>query len=194
MSLAQKITGCISVIRKLSSKFNPYISKHSPRSSKIFHISGTECLLALEANLSFFYRKYMSEIEEHKRLFFCIVVDDEPLAQQVLENYIGRINELKLVAKCESVEEALTLLKLASVDIVFLDLDLKTIKGTELITKMQLFNECKYYIVITSAVSPEKNLPFDHGNNIVLIDYLTKPFSFEVFLKAILKIFEQIKT
>jgi two-component SAPR family response regulator len=131
----------------------------------------------------------MNEIEVHKRLFFCIVVDDEPLAQQVIQNYIDRISELKLVAKCESVEEAFTVLKSVSVDIVFLDLDLKTINGTDLIAKMRHLDDRKYYIIITSAVSPQKRPTFDHDNNVVLIDYLTKPFSFDIFQKSVRKIF-----
>ena len=72
------------------------------------------------------------------KLAFCIVVEDEPLAQQVIENYIGRISELKLVAKCESVDEAFTVLKLTPIDIVFLDIHLNAISGIELIEKLRI--------------------------------------------------------
>jgi two-component system LytT family response regulator len=131
----------------------------------------------------------------HKNVLLCIIVDDEPLAQQVLENYIQRTADLKLVAKCESVEEAIETLKANEIDIVFLDLDLKTTRGTEVISKMKGIREGKFFIVITSAAFPanlnSKQVFTD--DHIVLVDYLTKPFSLTRFQDAIRKVVEHFE-
>jgi response regulator of citrate/malate metabolism len=124
-----------------------------------------------------------------KKILFCIVVDDEPLAQRVLENYIHRVSELRLVATCESVEEAFEVLQSNQVDILFLDLNLQTNNGMELIQQISKPSD-RYYIIISSAISPNqvdlKDI-FNRGD-ILLIDHLTKPFSFDRFMEAIQKI------
>ncbi|WP_073143585.1 LytR/AlgR family response regulator transcription factor [Chryseolinea serpens] len=120
----------------------------------------------------------------------CIVIEDEPLGQQVLENYILRMNSLKLVAVCESVDEAFTVLKAQEVDVVFLDMQLKASWGTDLISKLKQRSEHRYYIVITSATLAEsidtKKIFIE--NHVVLIDHLTKPIAFSSFEAAVNKI------
>lgn len=66
---------------------------------------------------------------------FCLIVDDEPLAQDVLGTYIGRIDQLKLVCKCESIEEASEVLSSRPIDVVFLDLNLGSVSGIDLVKK-----------------------------------------------------------
>jgi two-component system LytT family response regulator len=124
-----------------------------------------------------------------KKLLFCMVIEDEPLAQQVLENYIRRVKELKLVAKCESIEEAIATLNSSHIDVVFLDLNLKTEYGTEILKTLKASNKL-YYTIITSAISQEQliNSIVFQDIDIRLTDHLTKPFSFERFLDAIHKI------
>lgn len=124
-----------------------------------------------------------------KNLLFCIIVDDEPLAQQVLENYVSRIPELELVAKCETAEEALEVLSSRKIDLVFLDLHLNTTNGTEILTKKKLV-QGRYYIIVTSAsLSNELNIKEAFNTeDVILIEYLKKPFSFNQFSAAIHKL------
>lgn len=125
-----------------------------------------------------------------KNLLFCIIVDDEPLAQQVIENYVSRIQELKLVAKCENVEEAFEVLSSTKIDLVFLDLHLNATSGTEVLAKLKKSGEGRYYIIITSASLPKELNVQETFNtrDVVLIDYLKKPFSFDLFSAAINKL------
>jgi response regulator of citrate/malate metabolism len=125
-----------------------------------------------------------------EKVLFCIIVEDEPLAQKVLENYISQVDALKLVAKCQNIEEAFNTLMSGQVDIIFLDLNLNTENGLELIRRSSALRKTRYYVIITSAISP-RNLHDSHTfdlSSIQLIDYLTKPFSYERFESAIQKI------
>lgn len=128
-------------------------------------------------------------------LIFCIVIEDEPLAQQLLENYINKIDQLKLVAKCDQLEKVFEMLESTHVDVVFLDLELNSFGGIDIIRYMKKEDHKKYYIIITSAASPKEidiNRVFNTPN-IVFIDYLRKPFSFDVFKNAINKLQEILK-
>jgi response regulator of citrate/malate metabolism len=53
----------------------------------------------------------------------CLVVDDEPIAQQILENYINQIDALHLIGKCSNAFEALNFLHQTQTDIIFLDIN-----------------------------------------------------------------------
>lgn len=122
---------------------------------------------------------------------FCLIVDDEPLAQQVLENYIARVDQLELVCKCESVEEAYEVINTQPIDVVFLDLNLGAMSGIDLMKKT-VDQKKKVYLIITSSLSPEqvKWETSIQSDNFVLVDHLTKPFSFQQFLKSIEKVKE----
>lgn len=139
------------------------------------------------------YKHYTPPDQGKKKVLLCIVVEDEPLAQQVLENYIHRIGELKLIAKCESVEEAYDVISSNEVDVVFLDLQLKTAAGVELFQKLKCSDTNRYYIVITSAIPPQqlKINNVSPSDCICLVDHLTKPFSFDRFLDAVYKILDK---
>lgn len=125
-----------------------------------------------------------------KNVLLCIIVDDEPLAQQVLENYINRTDELTLVATCESVDEAIDVLKVNQADLIFLDLDLKTVRGTEIVGQLKALQQGKYFIVITSAASPHRLNAAEvfTDDQVVLVDYLSKPFSLARFQDAVRKV------
>lgn len=133
----------------------------------------------------------VSESGVQKEFIFCLVVDDEPLAQNVLETYIGRMAQLEIVGKCDSVNQALSLLKTKSVDIIFLDLNLKTTNGSELINEIRQFPGNRYYIIITSAVLP-KNTSLWGTKNAIIVDGLTKPISYESFKTAVQKAINQM--
>jgi two-component system LytT family response regulator len=126
----------------------------------------------------------------HEHTVFCLIVEDEPLAQQVLENYIQRMPELKIVTQCESVEAAFEALTTNKVDLIFLDLNLEATSSVELINKIQTSRNSRYYIVITTATTRITFNPQTIFNSpkVRLIDYLTKPFSFEQFHTAVQKV------
>ncbi|MBA4058583.1 MAG: hypothetical protein C0490_27960 [Marivirga sp.] len=126
-----------------------------------------------------------------ENILFCLVVDDEPLAQQVLENYIGRVDQLELVCKCESVEEAYEVINSRPIDVLFLDLNLGSLSGIDLVKKKGSPKK-KVYLIITSSLSPEQ-VKWENSiqtDNFILVDHLTKPFSFNQFLQSIKKVNE----
>jgi response regulator of citrate/malate metabolism len=121
---------------------------------------------------------------------FCLIVEDEPLAQEVLENYINRLDQLKLVCKCESVEEAFDIISSQHIDVVFLDLNLGSISGIDLVKKVTQQMQKRYYLIITSSMLPDQ-IKSDTAflpDNFILVDHLTKPFSFNQFLQSIKKV------
>lgn len=109
----------------------------------------------------------------------CIIVDDEELARTLLENYINRLPYLKLVGKCSNPIEALVLLQNQSVDLIFLDIQMPEMIGTDFLKSLSH----KPMVVFTTAY-PEYAL---EGFELDVVDYLLKPFPFERFLKAVNK-------
>ena len=114
----------------------------------------------------------------------CIIVDDEPLAQQVLETYIQRIGTLELIAKCENAMEAYEVLHHEKIDVMFLDIQMPVITGVEFLRTLQN----PPAVIFTTAYTDFAM----EGYDLNVTDYLLKPFSFERFLKAINKATEQI--
>jgi two-component system, LytTR family, response regulator len=117
---------------------------------------------------------------------YCIIVEDEPLAQKVLETYISRVSTLKLVSKYDRLEDAFSILTTDEVDVIFLDLNLKDESGMTLLTALGESSRRIYYVIVTSAITLS-DFEKEHrstGGNVVIIDYLSKPFSFDRFVKA----------
>ncbi len=110
----------------------------------------------------------------------CIIVDDEPLAQEVLETYIKRIDTLHLTAKCKSAFEAMNVLHTEQIDIMFLDIKMPTLSGLEMLKTID--NPPK--VILTTAFSEFGAESYEYG----VTDYLLKPISFERFLRAVNKI------
>lgn len=110
----------------------------------------------------------------------CLIVDDEPLARQLLEQYVKKIPQLELVQSCGNPVDAIEILRNNNVDILFLDIQMPEITGISLLKILQK----KPYIVLTTAYS-EYAL---EGYELDVTDYLLKPITFERFLKAVEKI------
>lgn len=113
-----------------------------------------------------------------------LIVDDEPLAQEVLEAHIGRIPELHLVKKCSNAIEAKEALMENSIDLMFLDIQMPQITGVEFLKSL----ENPPLTIFTTAFS---NYAVE-GFELNAIDYLLKPVSFDRFSKAVEKAKEQI--
>ena len=109
----------------------------------------------------------------------CMIVDDEPLAIDVLENHLQRMPNVELVAKCNNALEAAQTLKLKDVDLLFLDIQMPEITGIEFLKSI----ENPPLVIFTTAYS-EYAL---EGFELDAIDYLLKPISFDRFQKAVQK-------
>jgi DNA-binding LytR/AlgR family response regulator len=114
-----------------------------------------------------------------------IIVDDEPLAQDVLETYIEKIPELNLVGKCSNALEANDMLKSQSIDLMFLDIQMPQLTGIDFLKTLS-----KPPMVIFTTAYP--NYALD-GFELNALDYLLKPISLERFMKAVNKALEQFE-
>ncbi len=112
----------------------------------------------------------------------CLVVDDEPLAQDVLENYIERTPGLALVKKCSNAIQANAVLHKHHVDLIFLDIQMPEINGVEFMKSLKNAPA----VIFTTAFSKYAV----EGFNLDAMDYLLKPISFDRFLKAVNKVMD----
>jgi len=110
----------------------------------------------------------------------CLLIDDEPPALKVLASYISNINGLEIVAQCKNAIEALDVLHQKPVDVIFLDIKMPKILGTEFLKNLS--NPPK--VIFVTAY---RDYAVD-GYELDAVDYLVKPVSFERFFKAITKL------
>jgi two-component system, LytTR family, response regulator len=116
----------------------------------------------------------------------CIIIEDEPLATKKLETFIQRIPFLELVASFENAIQSLTFLKSKTIDLILLDIQMEQLTGIQF---LETLTE-RPYIIITSAYA-EYALK---GYELRVFDYLLKPFSFERFLAAVNKVYDDMQT
>ena len=109
----------------------------------------------------------------------CIIVDDEPLARNLLTEYVRKIPYLELVEVCASPLAALEVLRRQPVDLLFLDIQMPEITGLTLLKVLQQ----KPLVVFTTAYSEYALESYD----LDVVDYLLKPISFDRFLRAVEK-------
>ncbi|HTE11928.1 MAG TPA: response regulator transcription factor [Chitinophagaceae bacterium] len=110
----------------------------------------------------------------------CIIVEDEPLAAEILEDYIRQIAFLELKGICRNAISAMEILQKSRIDLIFLDIHLPKIKGVDFVKTLKNPPQ----IIITSAYQ-EYAL---QGYELNVIDYLLKPIEFNRFLMAVNKI------
>jgi two-component system LytT family response regulator len=114
----------------------------------------------------------------------CLALDDEPLALDILANYINKMPSLILVKACTDPLEALSLIQQGKVDLLFLDIQMPTLTGIQFLRVMN--GKCK--TILTTAYSEYALEGYDYD----VADYLLKPISFERFLKAVQKAVGQL--
>ncbi|MFK7799165.1 MAG: LytR/AlgR family response regulator transcription factor [Aureispira sp.] len=112
-----------------------------------------------------------------------ILVDDEPLAQEIVETHISKFPNLKLLAKCNNAVEALQALKEHEVDLMFLDIQMPQISGIDFLKTLPSPPK----VILTTAFS---EYALD-GYDLNVVDYLLKPISFDRFAKAVNKAVSQ---
>ncbi|MFI5186548.1 MAG: LytR/AlgR family response regulator transcription factor [Chitinophagales bacterium] len=115
----------------------------------------------------------------------CIIVEDEILAQQVIQNHLEKINAFELAGICSNVPEAIDVLNKQQVDVIFLDIQLPGMTGLNFLRSLSTFP----LIVLTTAYSEYALESYEFN----VVDYLLKPISFERFSKAIHKIIDSLK-
>jgi DNA-binding LytR/AlgR family response regulator len=110
----------------------------------------------------------------------CIAVDDEPLALNIIKNYVSKIPFLKLQKTFSDGISVIDYLATNETDLIFLDIEMSGLSGTQLLRTLK--NKPK--IIVTTAFRDYAIDAFD----LEVSDYLLKPFSFERFLKAVERI------
>ena len=112
-----------------------------------------------------------------------IIVDDEPLALDVLETYISKIPQLELIGRYSNALEANEALQNNEVDLMFLDIQMPQLTGTDFVKTLQ-----NPPMVVFTTAYPNYAI---QGFDLNALDYLLKPVSLERFMKAVNKAFEQ---
>ena len=111
---------------------------------------------------------------------YCIIVEDEPIAAGILEDFIRQVPFLKLVGKCPDAVYAAEVLLEQPVDVMFLDLNLPGLKGLDFLRTLQR----RPQVILTTAHHEFALESYDLG----VVDYLLKPIDFDRFMKAVLKL------
>lgn len=112
----------------------------------------------------------------------CIIVDDEPLALEILSDYVSKTDSLELIATYTNPIEAFSSIDREKIELVFLDVQMPELTGIQF---MKLLGN-KAKVVLTTAYSEYALDGYDHN----IVDYLLKPISFDRFQKAVQKINE----
>lgn len=116
----------------------------------------------------------------------CLIIDDEPLAIEIVESYLNRVEGVTIVGKCTNPLAAITILNKHQVDLVFLDIEMPNITGIELVKSLDNLPQ----FIFTTAY-PEYAL---EGFELNATDYLVKPIPFHRFLKAISRAKEKFES
>jgi DNA-binding LytR/AlgR family response regulator len=111
-----------------------------------------------------------------------MIVDDEPLARDLIRGHIEKLENFEIVAECNNAMKALSVLREKHVDLVFMDIQMPQITGIEFLKTLKHPPK----VIITTAYR-EYAL---EGFELDVVDYLLKPITFERFLKAVNKYYQ----
>ncbi|WP_024769370.1 LytR/AlgR family response regulator transcription factor [Aquimarina macrocephali] len=117
--------------------------------------------------------------------YTCLIIDDEPLARELIETYLNKLPDFELIASCSSAIEASSILSTTKIDLLFLDIEMPVLKGTDFFKNLVY----KPKVIFTTAY---RDYAVD-GFELNAVDYLLKPIFFERFFLAIQKFLEQEK-
>ena len=115
----------------------------------------------------------------------CLVVDDEPLSQEVIAEFVNACPELNLAGICSDALEAGEFMKNLSVDLLFLDINMPRLSGIGFVKSLK---EPPLFVIVTAY--PEFAL---EGFEVNAVDYLVKPVSFERFRKTVNRVLERME-
>lgn len=109
----------------------------------------------------------------------CVIIDDEPLAVDLLKEFVNKVDSLELVNTFTNAIDAISIINQSNVDLIFLDIEMPHFSGIDFINAI----EKKPLIIFTTAYS---NYAVE-GFNLGAVDYLVKPIPFHRFLKSVLR-------
>jgi DNA-binding LytR/AlgR family response regulator len=112
----------------------------------------------------------------------CLIVDDEPPAREILKQHIAGVEALELVGTCSNAVEAISFLKDHQTDLIFLDIQMPQLPGTNFIRTLKSPPK----VIFTTAFRKYAL----EGFELDAVDYLLKPISFERFLKGVNKVLQ----
>ena len=115
----------------------------------------------------------------------CLIIDDEPLAINVIKNYLNDINDIVVVDTFSNAIDAINFLKNNHIDLIFLDINMPVFDGLSFIKSLEI----KPLIVITTAYKEYAAETYE----LDVTDYLVKPISFPRFMKSVNKVFSNIE-
>ncbi len=115
----------------------------------------------------------------------CLVVDDEPLATELLTKHIDQFPQLELVGSCWNAIEALDVIKTKTIDLIFLDIQMPGLTGIDLVRSMQQ----RPSIIFTTAYREYAVESYE----LDVVDYLLKPITIDRFFKSINKYLDTLE-
>jgi DNA-binding LytR/AlgR family response regulator len=118
------------------------------------------------------------------KIYNCLIVDDEPIAREVIQTYCNHFSNLKVVASCGNAIEAKSIFNEIKVDILFLDINMPVLDGISFLKTLRKQPQ----VIFTTAYKEFATDAFD----LAACDYLLKPFSLERFIIAVDKALEKL--
>lgn len=120
-----------------------------------------------------------------KMILKTLIIDDEPLAQNVLRKYAEDIKSIEIKGFCKDALEAMEIIEKQPIDLIFLDINMPKLSGIEFLKTLKN----PPMVILTTAYTDYAM----EGYELNVLDYLVKPFSFVRFLKAVQKAEQQIQ-
>ena len=114
-----------------------------------------------------------------------LVIDDEPLAQNVIKKYTEDIKSIDIIGFCKNAIEAIEIMGNQTIDLIFLDINMPKLSGIEFLKTLKN----PPLVILTTAYSEYAM----EGYELNVLDYLVKPFAFARFLKAVQKAEQQLQ-
>jgi len=115
----------------------------------------------------------------------CLIVDDEPLAVDVIRCFVAQMDELELVGTCENALDAMSRLQADPIDLLFLDIQMPLLDGLELLRILRHPPK----VIVTTAYRNYAVESFE----LEVQDYLVKPIAFSRFVKAVSRVVQQLR-
>lgn len=112
----------------------------------------------------------------------CLIIDDEPLARDLVRNHLEKLDNFEIVAECGDAMKALQILRNQNIDLMFMDIQMPQITGIEFLKTLK--NPPR--VIITTAYREYAI----EGFELDVVDFLLKPITFERFLKSVNKYFQ----
>lgn len=109
----------------------------------------------------------------------CVIIDDEPLAVELLKDFVSKVDSLELVSTFNNAIDAISIINQANIDLIFLDIEMPHFSGIDFLNAI----EKKPLVIFTTAYSDYAV----EGFNLGAVDYLVKPIPFHRFLKSVVR-------